>query len=426
MRQFQKKPKVHFFFCAVLAVFCAESKSSPGPRFESINKTKSANDSSAGSRILVSSEKLDGPWEWSAKAIELAHLELKEPAPLMPKGASVLAYRIKYKTTNLKGEEVVASGLVRVRSDLLNEKSYALPLISYQHSTRVLRSDAPSTSVMDPEAMGGVLYFASRGFVWAMPDYLGLGFNDDPQAYLHANGQARVCADFLKAVDEWASGLDLEVSKQDLVLMGYSQGGHTTLALQKFLESKENDTGFVVGASFPMAGPYSVAGVGLQQAIQTKSSSQLLFVALALYGLSNDPDLGFSLSDVISEKYENVLPELFTGKKSFTEVADKLPKKAQQFFSETFLQNLALQGDAHPLVRALKEQDVLNFKNHAPVYLIHAPDDETVSYQNSVLAQKMLNQMGGRAQLITLDKGLDHVEAALPAFSVVAKKIQEL
>lgn len=376
----------------------------------------------AENQVLISSQALtEGPWTWSERAIRIAHQEMQERAPVMPRGSSVLAFRLKYHTKNLAGEPVIASGLLRLRSDLLHSDT-PLPLISYQHSTRVLRTDSPSTSFVDPEGMGGVLFFASRGFVWAMPDYLGLGLNKDPQSYLHAHGQAVVCSDFLLAVREWAAAQNLKI-KNDIIVMGYSQGGHATLALQKYLESPENRTKFKVKASFAMAGPYSVAGVGLEQALKSKSSSQLLFVALAFYGLSFDPSLHIEMKAIINAQYENVLPKMFSGEVGFNEAAGMLPKNAEEFFTTSFLTEVIVSQANHPTLQALKAQDVVDFLAKAPVYLLHAPNDKVVLYENSTLAEKYLKARGSRVELIPLGEELDHVSAALPAFSEAAKII---
>jgi predicted esterase len=372
-------------------------------------------------KVLISAEKLDGPWVYSAKAVRVSHAEMQEPPPAMPRGTSIQAFRIKYRTKNLQGKPVMASGLVRIRSDLM-QSANSLPVISYQHSTRIMRVDSPSTNFVDPEGLGGAIFFASRGFVWAMPDYLGLGVSKEPQAYLHSRGQAIVCADFLVAVEEWAASHNLRINPS-VITMGYSQGGHSTMALQKYLESEDNHTHFSVRASFPMAGPFSVAGVGLEQAIKSKSATQLLFVALAFYGLSNDPSLNIDLKKIINAKYESVLPKMFSGDLSFGEAADMMPRDAKDFFTTAFLTEVLISEANHPSLQALKDQDVVDFKAIAPVYLLHAPNDETVLYENSTLAQKYLRARGSQVELITLDKKFNHIDAALPAFAQAARII---
>lgn len=373
---------------------------------------------------LVSAEELAGPWKWSQQSVVVSHAELREVAPQMPERTSVLAFRLKYLTTNLKGDLVEASGLVRLRSDLLDSE-HAIPVISYQHSTRVERSDAPSTNVADPEGLGGVLHFASRGYLWAMPDYLGLGSNRDPQAYLHAHGQAVVCADFLKAVRNWASEQNIKL-RSDVVLMGYSQGGHSTLALQRYLESSANKTGFKVKVAIPMAGPYSVAGLGLISALQAKSSSQFLFVALALYGLSEDPGLDVDLDRIVNKKYRELLPELLSGKISFLEAAAALPKDAATFFTKEFLTAVTMQGPLHPAVMALQKQDVVDFAAKAPIYLIHSTADDVVPYANSLVAESYLKARNNRVTLVPLEDGHGHTEAARHAFLRALKILQGL
>ncbi|HVJ64328.1 MAG TPA: hypothetical protein VM901_03645 [Bdellovibrionota bacterium] len=382
--------------------------------------------------VLIEAHELTEPgWAWYQDVINIAHnKEFSVRPPNMPKGTSIRAFQLIYKTKDLAGKTVKASGLVRLRSDLTGGTDEPIPMVSYQHSTRIKRSDGPSMNLLDPEAMGGLMHFASRGYLWAMPDLLGLGISHEPQSYLHARGQAIVCSDFLLAVAEWASARKIKLDR-NIIVMGYSQGGHNTLALQKFLESPENRTGFSVRASFPMAGPYSVAGVGLKQALKSKSPSQLLFVALAFYGLSSDPKLKINLKDIISEKYESVLPKMLNGDIDFTAATKLLPRHAEQFFTPTFLANALMMQENHPMLQALVQQDVVDFEAKAPVYLIHALKDEVVLYENSTLAEEYLKRRGTQVKLITLDKDSEgkeyrHASAALAAFSEAWAEVEKL
>lgn len=383
-----------------------------------------------GGRVLISAKAhTDGLWTQDVTAINAQMMELRVPLRRMPSRVSVKAFRLEYVTTNLRGERVKASGLVRVRSDIL-QSGRSAPLISYQHATKLLRREAPSSTDFDAESMGGGALFASEGYVWAMPDYLGFGANGDPQAYLHAQGQAVVCADFLMAVDEWAieNGFGID---RDVFLMGYSQGGHSTLALHKLLESpQDNFTRFKVRASFPMAGPYAITGVGLEQAL--KSTSAQVFVAMAFVGLSHDPSLGIDLKSIFSEAYVQVLDEVFDGKHTYDEVLAALKKssdqkKATELFKPSFLASLALMGKAHPVLKALRQQDVVDFLPIAPIFLVHAPDDEVVPYEHTRVALDSFKALdkNAKVQVIVLDKGLDHAEASRSAFTEVSRILNE-
>ena len=84
---------------------------------------------------------------------------------------NIEAYKIKYKTTDVDGSEIEASGVVFVP-----QGDVEMPIVSYQHGTISDNDNAPSNI----ESLGNDEYtimavFSSFGFVVSMPDYIGYG-----------------------------------------------------------------------------------------------------------------------------------------------------------------------------------------------------------------------------------------------------------
>src|SRR5690606_2948145 len=76
--------------------------------------------------------------------------------------------------------------------------------------------------------------FASAGFAYAAPDYLGLGDGDGDHPYLHAHSEATASLDLLRAMREFADRRGIELAP-DLYATGFSQGGQATMALGELL-----------------------------------------------------------------------------------------------------------------------------------------------------------------------------------------------
>ena len=62
---------------------------------------------------------------------------------------------------------------------------------------------------------------------------------------------------FMKAIKQINRDLNFQLNKQ-LFISGYSQGGHSTLALHKKLQ-QEYSSEYEVTASSPMSGPYDIS-----------------------------------------------------------------------------------------------------------------------------------------------------------------------
>jgi hypothetical protein len=135
------------------------------------------------------------------------------------------------------------------------------PLLSFQHGTMFGRGDAPSFAALfrDKGLDGWTAadLFGSMGYVISAPDYLGLGDSSGQHPYCHAHSEAIVSADLLRAVRQAANKISIRLNSK-LFLTGYSQGGHATMALHKYLED-HLALEFSVTASTPMGGPYDLS-----------------------------------------------------------------------------------------------------------------------------------------------------------------------
>ncbi len=197
---------------------------------------------------------------------------------LPPVRNDVTIYSVTYKTRDLRGMTVNASGAVIVPDGV----SGPVPLVACQHGTSTGYWQTPSMDTTNPDLVLGALCFAASGQVVSMADYLGFGVAAEPDRkrfqdvanvhkdgvnqqhifhpYLDAKTEASTGLDMLRATRQVSDKLGVKLSPQ-LFITGYSQGGQAAMALHRLIESSPlSSKEFPVTASAPMAGPHNMPG----------------------------------------------------------------------------------------------------------------------------------------------------------------------
>lgn len=342
----------------------------------------------------------------ATRLVEQSRDDLLQAYPTAQVGVTL--YRVVYRTEGLGGGDVEASALVVLPQDV-----DTAPLMSYQHGTLTARDEVPSVAGLAAGETGVGLFFGAAGYVTVLPDYLGLGVSDDTiHPYLHAASQATAVRDALRAARRLAEreGIDLT---GPVYLMGYSQGGHATLAAQRLLETEHADE-FTVAASAPMAGPYDLSGTMAEALQQRVAYGSPLYVPYLLLGLDAVYDLFDDPSDVFVAPYDARLPVLFDGTFSGDAINAELPEVPVDVLQPDYL--AAFEQDAdHPLRAALRDNDVIGWTPDAPVRLYHCTGDPLVPFANSEVAYADFDARGADVTLVALE-GDDHAGCAPGAF----------
>lgn len=163
-------------------------------------------------------------------------------------------YRVTY-TTCYQGRQVLASGAV-----VVPVVGRPLPIASYQRGTIVRNQDAPSqfVSMFLPQVvLNWGIITASSGFICAAPDFLGFGESRDIfHPYHYAFSASRTGIHMLRATKELLDLLNVAY-KNEFFLFGFSEGGYTTLAMQREIELFCPDE-FPITASAPGGGMYDL------------------------------------------------------------------------------------------------------------------------------------------------------------------------
>ena len=317
---------------------------------------------------------------------------------------SVKAYKVIYNTKDVDGNTIEASGLLAVPSKDSGEKS---PLLSYQHGTIFLDTQAPSNS---STSANGIMTLAGKGYIVSAADYIGYGKSSNKiHPYIHADSLASASIDMLSASKSFLQSKNIKTNSQ-LFLAGYSEGGYATLALQKAIQDSSSSE-FTVTASAAGAGPFDLTETAKELANKVTNSkpaymSFLLKAYDSIYNLNQ-------VSDMYQPQYVANINNLFNGQHSASNINDNLTTTTADLFNSDFLS--ALQGDdEHVIKDKLALNNIYDWKPTAPTRFYHGQNDEVVPYSN---AQKALTTMteNGATDVNLVDCPFNsHVSCAFP------------
>jgi pimeloyl-ACP methyl ester carboxylesterase len=303
---------------------------------------------------------------------------------------NVSYFKLTYKTTNPNGSLGNASGIIAVPQKSANAAS---PLLSLQHGTIYLDSDAPSNenlsiAISNPAqalylTTAQAVVAASIGYVVVAPDYLGYGESSlAVHPYMHGDSLASAVTDLIVAAQHYLADNNIGHNGQ-VFLGGYSEGGYATLAAQQKLQQQYANS-ITVTASAPGAGAYHVS----QTAVEFASSTQLAapdniaFFMKAyntVYGLNR-------LNDFFPAALADFIDSAFYGDTSRSAIVTTLPANPQDLFNSAFLQDFTGEGELE-LKALFAQNDIYDWSPQAPTYFFHGLDDSVVPYFNMSAAR---------------------------------------
>lgn len=163
---------------------------------------------------------------------------------------------LNYTTVGAKGEDTNASGVMLVPAGACAAAS--APLVAYAKGTDVQK---PRTLANpgDSETFLLAAMYAAQGYAVVATDYLGFAKSNYPyHPYLHADSEATSVIDAIRAARNAASVQGAPLSGK-VMLTGYSQGGHASMAAHRAIE-RDHAGEINVAAGAHLAGPYNLSG----------------------------------------------------------------------------------------------------------------------------------------------------------------------
>jgi pimeloyl-ACP methyl ester carboxylesterase len=288
---------------------------------------------------------------------------------------------INYKTLGPKGEETNSSGAMFVPGGACTT---AAALVAYAKGTDV-RKPRTLANPQDAEAFLLVAMYAAQGYAVVAPDYLGYAkstFAYHP--YLHADSEASTVIDAIRAARKASTTVGANLSGK-VMLTGYSQGGHASMAAQRNGERDQADELNIVAGAH-LSGPYNLSG---SMRVPVVIAGYQYFVPFLItswqkvYG-----DVYNGVSTVFKAPYdsyiENLLPNptlTFTTLATSGQLpgaAGETPTQARdKVFQAAFITDVATNPNNGTYLAA-KKNDLLGWTPKAKVMLCGGAGDPTV------------------------------------------------
>ena len=322
-------------------------------------------------------------------------------------------YEIIYKAKWIDSSYILCSGIYFAPKNIKN----AAPIMMYGHGTQIHKH----RTISDEDAQQGIcLGFATDGYAACYPDYYGIGKGEGDHLYQHAWSEAMSFIYMLYAIDELNKKINVKTNSQ-LFLTGYSQGGHSSFAAQKYLEEL-NDPRFQVTASSPMSGAYDMTGEQQKYMFQVYPRPFYLPYLLVSYQTAYRVLNTDNIYSIFKSPFDTLLPKYYSNNidKTLDDLDKIMPKIPAEVVNDSLVE--VYKSDTNFLFKIkLKENNLTDWKPKAPVQLCYCKGDREVNYKNSEVAYNNMTALGvTNIKLNNLSDKLDHNTCA--PFAVMATK----
>ena len=159
-----------------------------------------------------------------AKVASVSMADLVENLLETMKSNKVIQIAGTYTGHDIDGSPLTLSGKV-----LLPAKGKIKNMVIVSHWTIGANRECPSESFQ----LEGIL--ASKGYAVVMADYIGYGVTANRiHPYMHMESTARSVVDMALAVKPYLSAIERKPESDEVILVGYSQGGYDTNSVLSF------------------------------------------------------------------------------------------------------------------------------------------------------------------------------------------------
>ncbi len=327
-------------------------------------------------------------------------------------------YRIRYKTVGSDQLPDTASGLLVIPQVPAGTQ---WPMVVYEHGTTSGPTDVPS------QLRGGfevAMAYAASGFITAAPDFLGLGDSRGFHPYVHAATESSASLDMLNGSLEYLDLYEPDWDPNFLFVAGYSQGGHASMAVHRDIEAFWSFV-YPVTAATHMSGPYSISGVMRDLILSDVSYGSPAYIAYIVLGYQEVyGNIYNQLTDVFKEPYATYIENFHTGAINLTTLNNQLLAElgaggntiVKRMLQDEIVTILEQNDPGQPIIYAMQDNDTYAWAPEAPTRLYYCGGDEQVPFQNSLVAEEAMNNLGAAdVQAINLNPTFTHGQCVFPA-----------
>ena len=281
-----------------------------------------------------------------------------------------------YESVDVDNNPILLSGKV-----ILPAKSPIKRYILVSHYTIASNREAPSNIF----SLEGLL--VKLGYALIIPDYIGYGVTADKvHPYLVMELTARNVIDMYQAVVPFLELAGCVPEYDDIYLMGYSQGGATTMAVQHMIE--HHNIPIKIRRVFAGGGPYDIKYT-YDQFVETNLAMYPCAIPIMLQGVIVGNKLDLQMDDLMAPFIYEHLDEWVNSKLYTTNQINMLigTKVTDQLLTPLGMDRTS--KEVSELYKAMTENSILTYSwsPRAPVFMFHSMDDDVVPFENAMRAK---------------------------------------
>ena len=289
-----------------------------------------------------------------------------------------------YPSVDKDGNPIKLSGKVLLPADGKFDR-----YILVSHYTIGANNEAPSNAF----PLEGLL--CGLGYAIICPDYIGYGITSDKiHPYLVMTLTATNVLDMYYAVKAYFDYAGLHPKHDDIYLMGYSQGGATTMAVEYMIEEVCNqympiDRHIDIRRVFAGGGPYDIKAT-FDRFVRTDRADYPVAVPLVLQGMIDGNGLDLDMRVIMQDWLCDKVDEWVNSKRFTTGQINSLIGTNVTHKMLTDVGMDVQSKEVSELYKAMVTNSIVSYAwiPQAPVYIMHSIDDETVTFVNATNAKQ--------------------------------------
>lgn len=292
---------------------------------------------------------------------------------------NVVSFVGTYLSEDADGNPITLSGRIIVPKD---RKVTHIMIVN--HYTIGANHEAPSRSF----PLEGI--FAARGLALVVPDYQGFGVTVNMvHPYLNANLTALNVASMYKAAKPFLKHIGCAPENDDIFIYGYSQGGATAVAVQRYIETHYPEE--KIRLTLAGGGPYDICAT-YDQMIAEDNTDYPCVIPMIIQGLNESMHLNLDYNEYFSPLMMEHLDDWINSKRyTVDELTILSGSKQVSVLVTEAAQNKVTDSMADLYMAMIDNSMTNNFHPKSPIYLFHSMTDNVVPFVNAANLQAYLN-----------------------------------
>ena len=311
------------------------------------------------------------------------------------------------------GHDTDMSPLVQSGLLVLPKSGPVKNMIIVSHYTIGANYECPSETFSLEAAL------AAKGYAVVIADYIGFGVTAHRiHPYMHTESTARSVVDMALAVKPYLAHIKRRPESDKVILVGYSQGGSTTLAVMDMIQDEYWDV-LPIKKVYCGGGPYDLAAT-FDFAMSEDVTGIPCAIPMIVQGVNEGAKLGlrmedFFMPDLLAHYDDWINSKMYT----VSQINTMMNAKALHQIMTDEGRNKSSKETAR-LYKSLMINSVLDFIPMAPVFMFHSRQDDTVPFVNAQSAEQFFK--GDPLQYDFGDYGA-HAMGCIRFLSTISKEL---